>query len=190
VVRAPSISAVGAMPDPRDRPFQSRLFVKDQIRRYSREAQRLHFKRCDCHPHTVMLNTSLVTKSLAILVDDNIAVRWHAHDKRRLKFRELVSHGRSHRLHMPEIRSKLLRELESISRISGISIGEDRITCEKLSLEFFAVLKPSGRQHDCFAGMDVKRFIVLLSCDTDNFITESNDCFCSCVTVDGNFSPL
>src|SRR5262245_20336482 len=110
-----------------------------------------------------MLKTSLVTKSLAILIDDNVAVCWHPHDKRGLKFGELVSHGRSHRLHMPEIRSKFLRKLESISRVSSISIGEDGITCEKLSLEFFAVLKPSGRQHDCFAGMDVKRFIFLLS---------------------------
>src|SRR5262245_43513081 len=137
-----------------------------------------------------MLKTGLVTKSLAILVDDNIAVCRHAHDKRGLKFRKLVSHGRSHRLHMPEIRSKLLRQLEPIPRVPGISVGEDRITCEELSFEFLVVLKPSGRQHDCFAGMDVKRFIVLLSCDTDNFITESNDCFCSCVTMDGNFSPL
>src|SRR5215470_6339814 len=98
------------MPDPRDRPFYSRLFVKDQIRRYSREAKRLHIKRCDRHPHTIMLKTSLVTKSLAILVHDDIAIRWHAHDERGRKFRELVSHGRSHGLHMPEIRSKFLRQ--------------------------------------------------------------------------------
>src|SRR5258708_16648070 len=95
IIRTPFVASVGAMSDARDRAALFGPLVKYKIGRYARVAQGLHVESCDRHPHAVVLETGLVAKSLAVLIDDDITIGRHAHDESRFIFGKLKAHGSS-----------------------------------------------------------------------------------------------
>src|ERR1043166_6008548 len=93
-----------------------------------------------------MLQTGLVAKSTAALIDDDIAVGRHSHDESGLVFGEFEPHRRRYRFHVPEIGSDFLRELDTVTLIAGMAIGVNGITRKELPFQLLVVFESAGSQ--------------------------------------------
>src|SRR2546426_2348991 len=141
----------------RDRSGKASWIIKDDIRRNPGKTESFPVKAGYLHPHTVMFETGFIAEPAPVLVYDNIAIRRYLHGERRLILRKLIPHGRRHRLHVPKIGTKILRQLNAIPAISGMAIGIDGITQKIFLLQFFVELKSTRRKNHSLRGANPKR---------------------------------